>query len=141
MWCYFFRNTVAGRGEPQRSSVQIRLFRPKCKCDFCNGFAIFKRSTKKSESKIARVCRKGGFEMNMYSGRWSDTNQLPYPVLADLLKLSADGVDGLAYTLNNSVEISKENDYGQLALELVILLLKQISSKMSPGQTLEDYFS
>ena len=71
---------------------------------------------------------------------WSTTNQLTYPVLADLLKLSADGVDGLAYALYNSVEVGRENDYGQLALELVNLLLKQISSKMTPGQTLGDYF-
>ena len=78
--------------------------------------------------------------MNMYSGKWSDTNPLPHPVLADLLKLSADGIDGLAYALYNSIEIGKENDYGQLALELVCLLLNQISSKMSPEQTLEDYF-
>lgn len=77
--------------------------------------------------------------MNMYKGRWSATNQLPYPVLADLLKLSADGVDGLAYALYTSVEVGRENDYGQLALELVNLLLKQISSKMTPGQTLGDY--
>lgn len=77
--------------------------------------------------------------MNKYSGRWSDTNQLPCPGLADLLKLSADGIDGLAYALYSGVEISKENDYGQLALELVNLLLKQLSSKMSPGQTLDDF--
>ena len=78
--------------------------------------------------------------MNMYSNGWNVTNQPPCPVLADLLKLSADGIDGLAYALYNGIESNQENDYGQLALELVCLLLNQISSKMSPEQTLEDYF-
>lgn len=77
--------------------------------------------------------------MNIYCKR-SDSNELPCPTAADLLKLSAKGVDGLAYSLRSSVDISKYDDYGQLAFELVLLLLEQISKKMQPGQTLNDFF-
>lgn len=76
--------------------------------------------------------------MDIYSKR-SESNDLPCPTTADLLKLSSKGIEGLAFSLLSSVDISRYDDYGQFALELVLLLLEQISEKIEPGQTLKDF--
>ncbi len=73
-----------------------------------------------------------------YNGKWSSTNPLPCPDIANLLKLTSNGIDGLVQSLCNCVTIDEYNDLGQLAFVLVILLLEQISEKMHSGQTLED---
>ena len=72
--------------------------------------------------------------MDIYCKR-SETNDLPLPNTADLLK----GIEGMAFSLRSSVGISKYDDYGQLAFELVLLLLEQLSEKIGPGQTLKDF--
>lgn len=77
--------------------------------------------------------------MNFYFKR-SESNDLPYPTTADLLKLSSKGIEGLAFSLRSSVDISRYDDFGQLAFELVLMLLEQISKKMEPEQTLKDFF-
>lgn len=77
--------------------------------------------------------------MNIYSKR-SETNDLPCPTAADLLKLSSKGIEGLAYSLRSSIDISECDYLGQIAFELVLLLLDQISEKMEPEQTLKDFF-
>lgn len=74
-----------------------------------------------------------------YNGKWSSTNPFPYPTAANLLKLNADSIKGLTESLFNSVEINELNDFGQLSLAMVIILLTQISEKMQKGQTLEDF--
>lgn len=76
--------------------------------------------------------------MNIYCKR-SETNDLPCATSADLLKLSSKGIEGLAFSLRSSVDISRYDDYGQLAFELVLLLLEQISEKIGPEQTLKDF--
>lgn len=75
----------------------------------------------------------------MNNSKWCRTNQLPCPTAADLLKLTRNGIDGVANVLQSTVEVSELDDFGELALELVMLLLEQISSRMAPGQTLGDY--
>lgn len=73
--------------------------------------------------------------------KWCDTNQLVRPTAEDLLHLNSKHLEGIAYSLFSSAEIDELDDYGQLSFELVMLLLEQISSRMSPGQTLRDYLS
>ncbi len=75
----------------------------------------------------------------MNNSKWSSTNQLPCPTAADLLKLTRNGIDGVANVLQSTVEVNELDDFGQLSFELVMLLLEQISSRMSSGQTLRDY--
>lgn len=78
--------------------------------------------------------------MNKSNKKWSVTNPIPFPTAANMLKLSAKGIKGVADSLYNCVEVDPYNDLGQLALELTMLILTQISDKMSSEQTLEDFF-
>ena len=75
-----------------------------------------------------------------YNGKWSSSNPLPYPTMANLLKLNADCIKGLTESLCSSAKVNKLDDLGQLSFALVVLLLTQISDKMKSGQTLEDFF-
>ena len=76
----------------------------------------------------------------MNNSKRSITNQLPRPTSADLLKLTRNGIDCVANVLQSTIEVNELDDFGQLSLELVMLLLGQIASRMSPVQTLRDYF-
>jgi hypothetical protein len=65
-------------------------------------------------------------------------NTFPHPQRGDLKRISAKGVDGIAYQIETNT--ASNDDFGNYTREVVILIFKELARSMDPCETLEQCF-
>ena len=70
-----------------------------------------------------------------------ENNAFPCPTLERLGEMTGDSIHGLAYALQHNTVVDSSNDFGNLTLGLVLMLLDLISESMNSGQTLKDFLA
>lgn len=67
-----------------------------------------------------------------------DQNTFPHPVKNDIEKLTGNSCKGIAYQLE--INSRFEDNFGNLSIELAILILNQLAENMKKNETLAEYF-